>query len=892
MDSAEIRRRFLDFFEGRGHTVVPSASLIANDPTLLLVNAGMVPFKPYFLGEQTPPYRSATSVQKCVRTIDIEEVGRTTRHASFFQMAGNFSFGDYFKEGAIEFAWTLLTNSVSQDGYGFDADRLWVTVFEDDDESESIWRDKVGVVPERIQRRGMADNFWSMGVPGPCGPCSEIYLDRGSKHGQTGGPIVDEERYLEIWNLVFMQSARGVGSGKSDFPILGDLPAQNIDTGMGLERMAAILQGVENIYEIDTTRVILAEAARLTGVSYGADRVTDVLLRVIADHSRTATFLIGDGVTPSNEGRGYVLRRMLRRSIRNMRLLGATNETMTKLVESTILAMSPQYPELQTASTRILAVADFEEQSFLGTLRAGTSLFDEAAMRVKATGAKTLPGHEAFALHDTYGFPIDLTLEMAAEQGLSVDETEFRSLMSEQRARAQADAKTRKQGLADSKSYQSLLKSSGPTKFTGHLDLVAQARVTGLLGKAGDTSRAVEGEEVEVVLNVTPFYAESGGQLADTGTIEINSGAVIEVFDVQVPIPGLVVHRARVITGEIEIGEEVVGRVEVERRRAISQAHTATHLIHKAFRDALGDTAHQAGSENAPGRLRFDFPSPKPISRAMLAEAEALVNEKLALDLPVSTKTMPIEEAKTMGAMALFGEKYGDFVRVVSIGDWSHELCGGTHVGSASEIGLISLTSEQSIGAGMRRVEALVGNRAYRRSAQDRLLVDELAAIFNRPHSEVVGQVQALIDKAKASERHLAQSRSEELARLAKDLARTQVRVGEVELVVFELAGLDAAQLREVVLGVRGQLAQDVVAVVLGFSPSLANVPVVVATNSLAVHRNISSVSVLEAVTMVVGGQGGGKPDIAQGSLIKGVGTSEIERVVTNFLGVDSVSAN
>jgi alanyl-tRNA synthetase len=446
MDSADIRRRFLDFFEQRDHTVVPSASLIANDPTLLLVNAGMVPFKPYFLGEQTPPYRRATSVQKCVRTIDIEEVGRTTRHASFFQMAGNFSFGDYFKEGAIEFAWQLLTNSTSDGGYGFDSEKLWVTIFEDDDQSESIWRDKVGVPAGRIQRRGMADNFWSMGVPGPCGPCSEIYFDRGDKHGLPGGPIVDEERYLEVWNLVFMQFARGAGSGKSDFPILGDLPAQNIDTGMGLERMAAILQGVDNIYEIDTTQAILTEAARLTGVAYGHESTADVLLRVVADHARTATFLIGDGVTPSNEGRGYVLRRMLRRVIRNMRLLGASGETVAMLVESTIKAMSPQYPELQTSSERILTVADSEEQSFLGTLRSGTILFDDAVEKVRLAGSKTLPGGEAFVLHDTFGFPIDLTLEMAAEQGLSVDESEFRALMNEQRGRAQADAKARKRG--------------------------------------------------------------------------------------------------------------------------------------------------------------------------------------------------------------------------------------------------------------------------------------------------------------------------------------------------------------------------------------------------------------------------------------------------------------
>ena len=884
MDSAEIRRRFLDFFESRGHTVVPSASLIANDPTLLLVNAGMVPFKPYFLGEQTAPYKRATSVQKCVRTIDIEEVGKTTRHASFFQMAGNFSFGDYFKEGAIEFAWALLTNSTTDDGYGFDAEKLWVTIFENDDESEAIWRDKVGVPANRIQRRGMADNFWSMGVPGPCGPCSEIYLDRGEQHGQPGGPIVDEERYLEVWNLVFMQYARGAGAGKSDFPILGDLPAQNIDTGMGLERMAAILQGVDNIYEIDTTRVILGKAANLTGVSYGANHGSDVLLRVVADHARTATLLIGDGVTPSNEGRGYVLRRMLRRAIRNMRLLGAPGETIGQLVSSTIDAMSPQYPELQDSRDRILTVADAEEQSFLGTLRSGTTLFDEAVSRVRASGNKTLPGREAFALHDTYGFPIDLTLEMAAEQGLSVDEAEFRSLMSEQRARAQADAKSRKLGLADPREYQALLKSSGPTRFIGHEDVAAQGRVTGLLSKSGDKTNVQEGEEVEIVLDVTPFYAESGGQLADTGTIELASGAVAEVFDVQSPIPGLVVHRARVTAGEIVAGDEVVGRIEIERRRAISQAHTATHLIHKAFREALGETAHQAGSENAPGRLRFDFPSPKAVSRALLVEAEASVNEKLELDLPVSTRTMSLAEAKAMGAMALFGEKYGDEVRVVSIGDWSHELCGGTHVTSASEIGLVSLISEQSIGAGMRRVEALVGNRAYRQSAQDRLLVDELTRILNKSPGEVVSQVQALIEKAKAAEKHLARARSEQIAQTAKDLVQKAVRAGSTNVVVFDMKDADSNALREAVLAVRGLLPQDLAAVVLGANLSDASCPVVVAANPAAVSAGLSSVTILKSVTENVGGRGGGKADAAQGTLVPNLKITQLEQVVIRQL--------
>lgn len=446
MESAEIRSRWLRFFEsenrqGLTHTVVPSASLIADDPNLLLVNAGMVPFKPYFLGEVTPPFKRATSVQKCVRTLDIDEVGKTTRHASFFQMCGNFSFGDYFKEGAIALAWELLTKPITDGGYGFAEDRLWVTVYLNDDEAADIWHNKIGIPKERIQRRGMADNFWSMGVPGPCGPCSEIYYDRGPAYGKEGGPIADEDRYMEVWNLVFMQNERGAGGGKDDFPIVGELPAKSIDTGLGLERTAALLQGVENIYEIDTTRPILDIASRLTGVSYGKDRRSDVLLRVIADHARTSAMLIGDGVTPGNEGRGYVLRRMMRRAIRNMRLLGSHDPVMFELITASINAMSPQYPELNLASKRILSVSVSEEETFLQTLKSGTQIFDVSSAAVKKSKGSVLSGDAVFKLHDTYGFPFDLTLEMAQEQDLKVDEAGFRRLMKEQRDRAKADAR-------------------------------------------------------------------------------------------------------------------------------------------------------------------------------------------------------------------------------------------------------------------------------------------------------------------------------------------------------------------------------------------------------------------------------------------------------------------
>ncbi|HEY0871740.1 MAG TPA: alanine--tRNA ligase, partial [Acidothermaceae bacterium] len=580
-----------------------------------------------------------------------------------------------------------------------------MTVYTDDDEAAAIWHDVVGVPAQRIQRRGMADNFWSMGVPGPCGPCSEIYYDRGPAFGVGGGPIANEERYLEVWNLVFMQFERGAGGTKESFPILGELPAKNIDTGMGLERMAAILQGVDNLYEIDSTRPILDRAAELSNQRYGANADHDVRLRVVADHSRAATMLIGDGVTPSNEEAGYVLRRILRRIVRNMRLLGAHGPTMHELIATTIHVMSPQYPELARDAARIHAVADGEETSFFSTLQAGTTRFENAAR--ESRGA-VLSGEQAFALHDTYGFPIDLTLEMAAEQGLSVDEAGFRRLMEEQRQRAKADSKKKKTGAVDVSAYRAALDAVGaPVEFTGYRELSGDAHVRGVLVDGALVDAASAGQQVELILDRTPFYAEGGGQLADAGVIRLANGTVIEVDDVQQPLPGLIVHRGRVISGEAVVGEEAHAAIDVERRRAISRAHTATHMVHKAFREALGDSATQAGSENSPGRFRFDFANPSAVPASVLADVEARVNDVLVDDLLVTADVMSQAEAVASGAMALFGEKYGDRVRVVSVGDWSRELCGGTHVASTGHLGLVKLLGESSLGAGTRRVEAL-----------------------------------------------------------------------------------------------------------------------------------------------------------------------------------------
>jgi alanyl-tRNA synthetase len=865
MESAEIRRRWLRFFEERGHTVVPSASLIADDPTLLLVPAGMVPFKPYFLGEVKPPFPRATSVQKCVRTPDIEEVGKTTRHGTFFQMCGNFSFGDYFKEGAITLAWELLTSSVADGGYGLEPEKLWITVYEQDEEAERIWRDVVGVPAERIQRLGMAHNYWSMGVPGPCGPCSEINYDRGPEFGVEGGPAVNDERYVEIWNLVFMQYERGPGSGKEDFPILGELPSKNIDTGLGLERLAMILQGVHNMYEIDTSRMVIDKATELTGVAYGAAPASDVSLRVVSDHLRTSVMLIGDGVTPGNEGRGYVLRRIMRRAIRTMRLLGADRPVVGELVDTVIKAMGPQYPELVEDRKRIETVALGEEAAFLKTLKTGTNILDTAVADTRATGGTVLAGDKAFLLHDTWGFPIDLTLEMAAEQGLSVDEEGFRRLMKEQRERAKADARAKKQGHADLSAYREVADRSGSTVFTGYTDTEGEATVVGLLVDGVPSPAAQEGDEVEIVLDRTPFYAEGGGQLADRGRIRFGSGAVVEVRDVQQPVPGVSVHKGVVQVGEVTLGEQAHARIDVQRRRAIARAHSATHLTHQALRDALGPTAAQAGSENSPGRFRFDFGSPAAVPTAVLNDVEQKINEVLARELDVTAEVLSMAEARKQGAIAEFGEKYGDRVRVVTIGDFSKELCGGTHVGNTAQLGLVKLLGESSIGSGVRRVEALVGVDAYHFLAREATVVSQLTNLVKGRSEELPEKVAGMLAKLREAEKEIERFRAAKVLQAAEGLAEGARDVRGVALVTGRVPdGTGADDLRKLVLDVRERL-RGRPAVVALFTVAKDRPLTVIAVNDAARDRGLKAGELVRTAAKTLGGGGGGKDDVAQG---------------------------
>lgn len=866
MESAEIRRRWLSFFEERGHTVVPSASLIADDPTLLLVPAGMVPFKPYFLGEVKPQFSRATSVQKCVRTPDIEEVGKTTRHGTFFQMCGNFSFGDYFKEGAITYAWELLTSSVADGGYGLDPERLWVTVYLDDDEAETIWREKVGVPAERIQRLGKKDNYWSMGVPGPCGPCSEINYDRGPEFGVEGGPAVNDERYVEIWNLVFMQYERGEGTSKEDFEILGELPSKNIDTGLGLERLAMILQGVQNMYETDTLRVIMDTATELTGVRYGAAQGTDVSLRVVADHMRTSVMLIGDGVTPGNEGRGYVLRRIMRRAIRNMRLMGATGPVVHELVDTVIKSMGEQYPELRTDRKRIETVALAEEAAFLKALKGGTNILDTAVTETKAAGGKVLAGDKAFLLHDTWGFPIDLTLEMAAEQGLTVDEDGFRRLMKEQRERAKADAQAKKTGHANLGAYREIVDASGATDFTGYTLTENEAVIVGLLVDGASSPAAREGDEVEVVLDRTPFYAEGGGQIADSGRIRLDNGAVVEIRDVQKPVPGVHVHKGVVQVGEITVGDQVWASIDVHRRRAIARAHSATHLTHQALRDALGPTAAQAGSENQPGRFRFDFGSPSAVPTAVMTDVEQKINEVLAHELDVQAEVMSIDEAKKQGAIAEFGEKYGERVRVVTIGDFSKELCGGTHVHNTAQLGLVKLLGESSIGSGVRRIEALVGVDAYNFLAKEHTVVAQLQELVKGRSEELPEKVSAMLGKLKDAEKEIEKFRAEKVLAAAAGLVESAKDVRGVALATGQVPdGTGADDLRKLVLDVRGRIQGGRPAVVALFTTANGRPLTVIATNEAARERGLKAGDLVRTAAKTLGGGGGGKPDVAQG---------------------------
>jgi alanyl-tRNA synthetase len=864
VQTAQIRRRWLEFFADRGHTVVPSSSLVSEDPTLLFTVAGMVPFIPYLTGLVPAPYPRATSVQKCIRTLDIEEVGKTTRHGTFFQMAGNFSFGDYFKEGAIGYAWELLTTSESEGGLGFDEKDLWVTVYEEDQEAAALWRKVAGVPEDRIQRMGKEDNYWHTGQSGPGGPDSEIFFDRGPAYGREGGPAADDSRYIEIWNLVFMQYLLDDVRSQTEFRIVGDLPKQNIDTGMGLERVAFLKQGVENLYEIDQVRPVLDRAAELSGKRYGADRDDDVRMRVVADHVRSALMLMADGVTPSNEGRGYILRRLLRRSVRAMRLLGVDVATFSELFPASRDAMKAAYPEVESDYDRIARLAYGEEDAFLKTLESGTSILDVAVEKVRSTGKKTLAGDVAFQLHDTYGFPIDLTMEMAGEAGLSVDRAAFETLMTEQRARAKADARAKKTLLADLSVY-SAFRAQGETVFTGYEFLNTDSTVLGIIVDGASVTSASAGQIADVILAETSLYPEGGGQEADAGRI-VGDGFELTVLDVQRPVAGLISHKVEVAAGEVSVGASASSEVDPEWRRGATQAHSATHLVHAALRQVLGPEAHQAGSYNTAGYLRLDFNWNQALSPETRSEIEEISNNAIRENLEVVTRVMPLAEARELGAMALFGEKYGETVRVVDIGGpWSRELCAGTHVASSAEVGLVNLVSESSVGSSARRIESLVGLEGFKDLAVERAIVSQLSADLKTPREQLPDRIAELLANLKTAEKRIAEFQSAQLEARVPDLVASAERHGGVARVVTDLGTAGSADdLRRLATAVRSRLGSEAAVVALA-AETAGKASVIVAVNEAARGLGVKAGALAKTAAGLLGGGGGGKDDLAQG---------------------------
>jgi alanyl-tRNA synthetase len=874
MRTSEIAKRYLDFFAKQGHMVVPSASLISPNPTTLFTIAGMVPFIPYLLGEQTPPSKRMASNQKCVRTLDIDEVGKTTRHGTFFQMLGNFSFGDYFKKEAIHFAWTLLTTPQDEGGYGFDPESLWVTTYTDDEEARALWRNE-GMDPAHMQIMGMEDNFWTTGGPGPGGPCSEIYVDRGPEYGLEGGPAADESRYIEIWDLVFENYEVDNVKSKTDLHIVGELEHKNIDTGAGLERLAYLLQHKNNIYETDEVYPVIEAAEELSGRRYGEDEDDDVRFRVVADHIRSALMIMSDGVRPSNEGRGYVLRRLLRRSVRSMRMLGVQEDVLPHLFPVSKEAMCPSYPELNELFPDISAAAYGEEASFRRTLDKGTSILDVAVKKAQKSGVDggegIVSGDEAFTLHDTYGFPIELTLEMAEEQGVEVDEAKFRELMAEQKSRARADALSKRHNV-DLSVYDDFKKTlDKPLEFLGYTDFSSRSRVLGIIESGKGAVPAVSAPAfVEVILDRSPFYAQAGGQLADQGEILSDEGAVLDVDDVQHPIKGLTVHQCRITEGTLVVGSEVTATIDAQRRGAIARSHTATHMVHKALREELGPQATQRGSEDAPNRLRFDFQWSGAPSADAMNTVEARVNDRLRDNLSVTTKEMKFDDAIALGAMHLFGEKYGDIVRVVTIGQdgWSRELCGGTHVDHVGKIGQVSILSEASVGTGVRRVDAVVGQGAYEFNAREHALVSQLSDKLNARPDELESRISALLGRLKESDRRIAAMYEQQLSQsIPAIIEQAQSDNGHVTVAVKNVGHFGSVEaLRKTVSELRVRLGDEQPVVVALAGVSEEGRPVVLAaTNESARKLGIKAGDLVRGASKMLGGGGGGKADFAQG---------------------------
>lgn len=874
MSSEAIRSNFLEFFRAHDHRVLPSASLIPSDPTLLLNVAGMVPFKPYFLGEAKPPHTRLTTTQKCIRTNDIENVGRTTRHLTFFEMLGNFSFGDYFKREVIPWAWDLSTKPVEEGGWGFEPERIWVSVFQDDDEAAEIWLNSTDLPKERLIRMGPADNFWSTGGAGPCGPCTELYYDRGPDHGAEGGPEVDENRYIEFWNLVFMQYERTDGGDPELYGtdvIKADLPAPSVDTGAGLERVAMLKQDVANVYETDLLRPMLDMAIDLTNHNYGGAEEesqegydADVALRVIAEHTRASAFLIADGVLPSNEGRGYVLRRLLRRVVRSARHLGYDGKLMTPMMASVIDTLGTPWPDLKAQAELITQVAQNEEDTFNRTLASGMTMLTNEIAATKEAGQTALDAEHAFTLHDTYGFPVDLTIEIAEEAGLTLDRDAFAQHMEAQRARARAATKDQRiAGTTDIAKRAAAI--TGPSEFLREVS-EADSKVTGIILGDELVNEVEEGAEVSLVLAQTPFYAMGGGQLGDHGVITTPNGR-FRVTDTTSPADGLIWHHGVVEAGSLSLRDDARAAIDQDRRNSITRGHTATHILHATIKEVLGDHATQAGSAIDQGRFRFDFPHFSAVDADQLTAIQSLVNDRIMANSVVETDIMSQEDARKAGATALFGEKYGDQVRVVRIGDYSLELCGGTHVNTVSEVGLFTILSEGSIANNVRRIEALTGADAFKHLSAEALVADQVAKALKVPVAQAPERIAEMLQRLAAMEKQIANLRQADVLAqvdtLAKDAKAVTLKNGETARVAHTvLTGADHETMRSLANAVVAKLGLGIT--VVGTKSEDGKAMLLAAVSDELVEKGVHAAEVLRPGAKVVGGGAGGRGPVAQ----------------------------
>jgi len=847
----ELRDTYLKFFESKGHKIMHSASLVpAGDPTLLLTAAGMVPFKPYFLGTLKPENTRVTTCQKCIRTPDIDNVGKTARHGTFFEMLGNFSFGDYFKDEAISWAWEFLTEKV-----GFKAEDLWITIYQDDDEAFEIWNKKIGVPQDRIVRKGKADNFWEIGV-GPCGPCSEIHVDRGSNCGcgkSNCGLDCGCDRFMEIWNLVFIQFF------KNEDGEYIPLEKKGIDTGMGLERIAALLQGSTTIFDADETKLIRDAVCELANVKYGDDYKTDVAIRVITDHARSSTFMVSDGVFPTNEGRGYVLRRLLRRGMRFGRLLGIKNNVMSHMAKVVIDVMKTPYPELAKDKERIIGIIELEEERFRIALEQGTALLHSIIDKAKEFGSNVISGEDAFKLYDTFGFPYELTLDMAEEYGLSVDKAEFDLAMSKQRERARS-ARADNSYMDEKSSFYKAALGDKVSEFVGYTVLKANAVITTLIDKTGSVDILSEGQEGEIVLDITPFYASSGGQLHDEGYIKGLNGAIAQVVLVSDPLKTAKVHAVKVIKGEFKVSDPVIAEVDEIRRSNIRRNHSATHLIHAALRQVLGEHIQQAGSLVEPDRFRFDFTHFKSMTYDERKAVERLTNVWIMENSKVETVVTSVSEAKAKGAMALFDEKYGDEVRMVCMGDRSLELCGGTHVSRTGDIGLVKIISEGGIASGVRRIEAVTGMFAHDivdKSEEDILVISDKLKVTPAMLPE---RVDKLVKDTKELEKNFALLKAKMSSGSIEDMVSNSIEIGEFKVVSTQVDGYDSNAMRDLADKVRNRLVSGVVILA---SISDGKVSFVVALTQDAVKKGLHAGRLAKYVSELTGGGGGGRPDMA-----------------------------